>query len=279
MPMLVPALLVSRALFVVSGLPSVDGAGMAALDEMVAINLDLPLDVQRMFEEMCELESISQSEMLTRWIDSRWEAMGYTDDDLAAYEATQVIEGGACRAGVGHCVGDRGVESSQGIAHSSDATEAKADPGDVESERHLVAASPALSVTSRGVSGARPAMHTSPSTASLSPRAESAPGTDQGRKGRPADGDSKPARGPPPVQTIRGSNQPARSDAIGRDAHRGAEKQLSSGQTTAGDRRESRRPGIPVVDEDVETEGEEEEEGMMDLDAWMKQRSEEDEGG
>merc|ERR1740117_1545112 len=35
------------------------------------------------------MEGISQSEMLTRWIDARWEAMGYTDADLEAYETSQ----------------------------------------------------------------------------------------------------------------------------------------------------------------------------------------------
>ncbi|CAE7038203.1 unnamed protein product [Symbiodinium sp. KB8] len=35
------------------------------------------------FDEMCELEGVTQSEMLTRWIDARWEAMGYQDSDLA----------------------------------------------------------------------------------------------------------------------------------------------------------------------------------------------------
>lgn len=57
-------------------------------DDMVPLQLDLPPDVQRMFEEMCELEGISQSEMLTRWIDARWDAMGYDDTDFEAYEAS-----------------------------------------------------------------------------------------------------------------------------------------------------------------------------------------------
>mmetsp|Transcript_32305 Transcript_32305/g.60822 ORF Transcript_32305/g.60822 Transcript_32305/m.60822 type:complete len:175 (+) Transcript_32305:60-584(+) len=51
-------------------------------DDLVALQVDLPPDIQRMFEEMCELEGVSQSEMLTRWIDARWEAMGYKDSDL-----------------------------------------------------------------------------------------------------------------------------------------------------------------------------------------------------
>jgi len=61
----------------------------AGAEDMVSLQLDLPPDVQRMFEEMCEMEGISQSDMLTRWIDARWEAMGYTDADLEAYEASR----------------------------------------------------------------------------------------------------------------------------------------------------------------------------------------------
>ncbi|CAJ1332989.1 unnamed protein product [Effrenium voratum] len=53
-----------------------------AFSDLISLQVDLPPDVQRMFEEMCELEGVSQSEMLARWIDARWEAMGYKDSDL-----------------------------------------------------------------------------------------------------------------------------------------------------------------------------------------------------
>merc|ERR1711933_236583 len=112
-------------------------------EEMVPINLDLPPDVQRMFEEMCELEGISQSEMLTRWIDARWEAMGYTDEDLVAYEAAQATGSGTCAAGDGRCAGTGGLEASTaagGTVHSSAAAklakEAREDARDLASERH-----------------------------------------------------------------------------------------------------------------------------------------------
>lgn len=69
-------------------------------DDLVALQVDLPPDIQRMFEEMCELEGVSQTEMLTRWIDARWEAMGYKDSDLLnlpeevkeAKEAQEVVK-------------------------------------------------------------------------------------------------------------------------------------------------------------------------------------------
>merc|ERR1719161_1776577 len=67
--------------------PSLEAAD-ADGEDMVALRLDLPPDVQRMFEEMCELEGISPSAMLTRWIDARWEAMGYTDADLEGFNMT-----------------------------------------------------------------------------------------------------------------------------------------------------------------------------------------------
>merc|ERR1719401_371214 len=56
--------------------PSDAATAVAAEDDTVLLQLDLPPDVQRMFEEMCEMEGVSQSEMLTRWIDARWDAMG-----------------------------------------------------------------------------------------------------------------------------------------------------------------------------------------------------------
>mmetsp|Transcript_53353 Transcript_53353/g.95762 ORF Transcript_53353/g.95762 Transcript_53353/m.95762 type:complete len:182 (-) Transcript_53353:71-616(-) len=75
-------------------------------DGLVALQVDLPPDVQRMFEEMCELEGISQSDMLTRWIDTRWEVMGYKDSDLEAVEALEDTAkaesceaSGSCREG------------------------------------------------------------------------------------------------------------------------------------------------------------------------------------
>merc|ERR1719401_2060764 len=84
--------------------PSDAAAAVAAEDDTVLLQLDLPPDVQRMFEEMCEMEGISQSEMLTRWIDARWEAMGYNDSDLEAFEAAErerlVAEGGDGSSGV-----------------------------------------------------------------------------------------------------------------------------------------------------------------------------------
>ncbi|OLP91810.1 hypothetical protein AK812_SmicGene26443 [Symbiodinium microadriaticum] len=55
----------------------------AAADDLVPLQVELPPEVQKMFDEMCELEGVTQSEMLTRWIDARWEAMGYQDSDLA----------------------------------------------------------------------------------------------------------------------------------------------------------------------------------------------------
>mmetsp|Transcript_73392 Transcript_73392/g.130170 ORF Transcript_73392/g.130170 Transcript_73392/m.130170 type:complete len:227 (+) Transcript_73392:63-743(+) len=80
-------------------------AGSESTDDTVALQVDLPPDVQRMFEEMCEMEGISQSEMLTRWIDARWEAMGYTDADLEGFnmsaEAIACELDGRCGQDVG----------------------------------------------------------------------------------------------------------------------------------------------------------------------------------
>merc|ERR1711879_325120 len=72
-------------------------------DDLVELQLNLPPDVQKMLEDMCEMEGITTSEMLTRWIDARWEAMGYTDADLEAYEASQAscAADGSCGTSVG----------------------------------------------------------------------------------------------------------------------------------------------------------------------------------
>eukprot|EP00428_Durinskia_dybowskii_P010042 CAMPEP_0170283842 /NCGR_PEP_ID=MMETSP0116_2-20130129/41956_1 /TAXON_ID=400756 /ORGANISM="Durinskia baltica, Strain CSIRO CS-38" /LENGTH=194 /DNA_ID=CAMNT_0010535215 /DNA_START=58 /DNA_END=639 /DNA_ORIENTATION=- len=86
------------------GSPAGDGADGG--DDLVTLTLDLPPDVQRMFEEMCEMEGISQSEMLTRWIDSRWEAMGYTDEDLEDFDSAVCTEGDA------HCMSDGGLRQA-----------------------------------------------------------------------------------------------------------------------------------------------------------------------
>ena len=48
---------------------------LAVDSDKVELELDLPADVQKMFADMCQMEGISQSEMLTRWIDARWEAL------------------------------------------------------------------------------------------------------------------------------------------------------------------------------------------------------------
>merc|ERR1719161_1776322 len=82
--------------------PSLEAAD-ADGEDMVALRLDLPPDVQRMFEEMCELEGISPSAMLTRWIDARWDAMGYTDADLEGFNMSN--EELACHL-EGRCGGD-----------------------------------------------------------------------------------------------------------------------------------------------------------------------------
>eukprot|EP00933_Yihiella_yeosuensis_P064384 TRINITY_DN67754_c0_g1_i1.p1 TRINITY_DN67754_c0_g1~~TRINITY_DN67754_c0_g1_i1.p1 ORF type:complete len:189 (+),score=44.73 TRINITY_DN67754_c0_g1_i1:64-630(+) len=85
-------------------------------DGLVALQVDLPPDVQRMFEEMCELEGISQSEMLTRWIDARWEAMGYKDSDLANVEpeqATATSQASSCEA-TGTCRASSAPETDRG---------------------------------------------------------------------------------------------------------------------------------------------------------------------
>ncbi|CAK8988251.1 unnamed protein product [Durusdinium trenchii] len=95
------------------------------LSDMVALQVDLPPDVQRMFEEMCELEGVSQTEMLTRWIDARWEAMGYKDSDL---EREEVAQDTASESEADSCKGEACLEKGQDKPHlestaSQDATE------------------------------------------------------------------------------------------------------------------------------------------------------------
>lgn len=72
------------------GFPSVFAKSAGKVDrdtELVTLDVDLPPDVQRMLDEMCEMEGITPSQMLTRWIDARWDAMGYTDDDFLDVES------------------------------------------------------------------------------------------------------------------------------------------------------------------------------------------------
>lgn len=95
-------------------------AAQGSPDDLVALQVDLPPDVQRMFEEMCELEGISQSEMLTRWIDARWEAMGYNDSDLDGVEAT---EGALACEIEGRCYSSTNAAGGREAVPDTEATE------------------------------------------------------------------------------------------------------------------------------------------------------------
>jgi len=251
------------------------------VEDLVELNLDLPPDIQRMFEEMCELEGISQSEMLTRWIDARWEAMGYTDEDLEAYEAAQATEDeDTCAAGDGRCLGeDRAASSGRAAAAAS--------------SRDIGGGSPALGVRASGVPGAassrsaaggREAEQETPEAqrrATSSKEARAA-----GKKGRPAGAGGRPAGGPGRPQ----AGQAPKGAAGGRSAGGGT---TTTTTTTSTSRREPppmaaqpakarpggvrRAPSIGDDEDDEEGEEEEEEDGPMDLDAWMNRHSAGDE--
>ncbi|CAE7570027.1 unnamed protein product [Symbiodinium sp. CCMP2456] len=71
---------------------------------------------------MCQLEGVTQSEMLTRWIDARWEAMGYQDSDLAEDELGKCKDSD-CSSGEPRSTKEPGTdsiaESGEGVSSPS----------------------------------------------------------------------------------------------------------------------------------------------------------------
>mmetsp|Transcript_145937 Transcript_145937/g.467845 ORF Transcript_145937/g.467845 Transcript_145937/m.467845 type:complete len:272 (-) Transcript_145937:226-1041(-) len=208
-------------------------------DDMVALQIDLPPDVQRMFEEMCEMEGISQSEMLSRWIDSRWEAMGYTDADLEAFEASEA--GRAAHSGA--------RAGSEGPCAAGDAS--------------CTAASRSPQAPSRGTAGAGigrgagNAQRPSGSASSMSMSGSGAPGS-------AASASSGPAA--------------SRPSSVGAGASRPAAGG-SKGATVAAKPKPKPKPMREEreEEEDEEEEEEEGEGGVLDLDRWMKRNGGDDE--
>ena len=109
----------------------------ALAEGLVELQVDLPPDVQRMFEEMCELEGVSQTQMLTRWIDARWEAMGYQDSDLVKPEELQDPGLSECKAE--SCQGERKLGRVQDdLIQTDSASQDQEMPSDEDEEEDAV---------------------------------------------------------------------------------------------------------------------------------------------
>lgn len=241
------ALLVGGAPYVSAAASSaMAGAGKSG-DDMVSLNLDLPPDIQRMFEEMCELEGISQSEMLTRWIDARWEAMGYTDADLEAYEAAQAAGSGTCAAGEGRCTGDGGdgaAKASGSATSRGRAEEATVADRGSASQRRMAGGSPGLGVTGSGVPGAQTA--TGQPTAAATGKdkasasaADAKPASQGKKKGRPAGGGGKAAGGP--GRPAGGNSKPSQEDRMAANSVGESSVGNSAGKPVGGPGRSAER--------------------------------------
>lgn len=262
----------------------VDAAKVAAAvpadrdSDLVSLDIDLPPDIQRMFEEMCELEGISPSAMLTRWIDARWEAMGYTDEDLEAYDASQLL-GDSPEAGSGSCAAGDG-RCNKGAAAPATPKMKKPPREEPSSTPRSGKATGAPSSRAAGSgSESRGTPRASESAASQSQSRGRAAGSGGG--GRAAGGDGRAAGGVAPSGSKTTGGRAAGADASaggggGRPAGvaPGRPAAATAGRGTGN---QGFAGGKRGVDNDEEDEEEEEEDGVPDLDAWMARRGEDEE--